>query len=163
MPFHVEISSGLNHARAFNLDETELRRVVGRWVSNRNIELGDREWEPRKSSLKILEGPALDNPDLSFGQGWANAERSAKNVTRSVVAEAAEAVKKAAPAVMVVGAADSANQTVAEIASDPETSRIAWEQARAWIDDRDPEVAVVILVIERAEPEPRREPPRREA
>ena len=54
MAFHVEISSSLNRARAFNLDEAEVQRLVERWVSDLMIELGDREWQPRKSSIKIL-------------------------------------------------------------------------------------------------------------
>jgi hypothetical protein len=160
MSFHVEISSSLQHARVFNLGEAEMRHILDRWVSNRPVELGDQEWEPRKSSLKVLEGPRLDNPDLAFGQGWSNAERSAQNVTRSVVAEAAQEVSKSAPSVMVVGAAESADQTLAEITSpdNAEGNLIAWEQARGWIDDRDPKVTAVILVIERSAPEPRSEP-----
>ncbi len=163
MPFHLEISAGLNHARAFNLDEAEMRGVVDRWVLELPIELGDREWEPSKSSLKILEGPALDTPELSFGQGWSNAERSSQVVTREVVAAAAEEVSKSATSVIVVGAAESADQTLAEIRSNSEANRISWKDARRWIDDRDPEVAAVILVTERPEPEPRSEQPPRGA
>jgi hypothetical protein len=155
MPFHVEISGSLEHARVFNLGEAEMRRIVERWASNRRIELGDREWEPRESSLKILEGRHLDNPDLAFGQGWSNAERTARNVTRGVLAQAAQEVDRTAPLVKVVGTAESGDRTVAEIAADPEAGQIAWEQAREWIDDRDPKVAVVILVTEQPEPDPR--------
>src|SRR5918996_1323257 len=86
MPFHVEISSGLNHARAFNLSVEELRRtVLEPWLTGRSVELGEHEWEPGECSLTILEGRHLDSPDLSFGQGWSNAERAAKDVTRRVL------------------------------------------------------------------------------
>ena len=43
---------------------------------------------PSESSLTILEGPHLDDPDLAFGQGWSNAERSAENVTERVLEQA---------------------------------------------------------------------------
>ena len=32
----------------------------------------------RESTLRVLEGPRLEGPDLSFGQGWSNAERSSR-------------------------------------------------------------------------------------
>ncbi len=157
MAFHVEISSGLNHARAFNLEEEEMRRIVERWVSDLTIALGDREWQPRKSSIKILEGPTLGNPELSFGQGWSNAERSSQAVTRELVAAATEEAESGATSVIVVGAAEAAKRTLAEIGSDAEANRISWKEARRWIDDRDPEVAVVILVTDLPEPTPRTE------
>jgi hypothetical protein len=162
MAFHVEISAGLNRARAFNLDEAEVRRLVERWVSDLTIELGDREWQPRKSSIKILEGPALEPPELSFGQGWSNAERSSKAVTRELVSATAEEAETGATSVIVVGAAEAAEKTVAEIGIDAEASRISWREARRWIDDRDPEVAAVILVTELPEATPRTESPPRE-
>lgn len=158
MAFHVEISSSLNRARAFNLDEAEVQRLVERWVSDLMIELGDREWQPRKSSIKILEGPILEGPELSFGQGWSNAERSSKAVTRELVTATAEEAATGATSVIVVGATEAAERTVAEIGLDPEASRISWKEARRWIDDRDPEVAAVILVTELPEPKPRTEP-----
>lgn len=148
MAFHVEISAGLQHARAFNLGEEAVRRLAERWVSDLTIELGDREWQPRKSSLKILEGPELQNPDLAFGQGWSNAERSAQPVTRELIAAAAAAAEAGAASVIVVGAAEAGERTPAEIVADPEARRISWKEARRWIDDRDPEVAAVILVTE---------------
>ena len=87
MPFHVEISAtSMRHARAFNLGEDELRTDLEPWMTDRTIELGDREWVPRESALKILEGPRLEGPDLAFGQGWSNAERSASDVTREMLA-----------------------------------------------------------------------------
>ena len=92
MAFHVEISSGFRQrARAFNLDESSMRRdVLDPWIRGRRITLGDKDFEPRDSRLVILEGPALADTDLSLGRGWSNAEKVSENVTRRLV-EAATA------------------------------------------------------------------------
>jgi hypothetical protein len=91
MPFHVEVSSALRHARAFNLSAEEVRQaVLDPWLSRRTVELGDRRWNPEESELRVLEGPELSNPELSFGQGWANAERSSQDVTARVLGAAQE-------------------------------------------------------------------------
>lgn len=146
MPYHVEISASLRHARAFNLGETELRRaIVEPWLEGRRVELGDREWEPRESALKILEGPALEAPDLSFGQGWSNAERSAEDVTRR---ELGAAARRSGPAAIVVET-DSPQETVAEMVSGLDARQVDWREARDRVDGRDPEVAAVILVTRR--------------
>ena len=89
MAFHVEISATtLRHARAFNLEESELRsEIVQPWMTNQTIELGDREWLPEESELTILEGRRLEGPDLGMGQGWSNALRSAEDVTRQMIEE----------------------------------------------------------------------------
>lgn len=148
MPYHVEISSTLRHARAFNLDEAELRQaIVEPWLAGRSIELGDREWEPARSALKILEGPALEPPELSFGQGWSNAERSAENVTRTVLGAAAE---RGEPTAIVVES-DSPEETVAQMTEGLAARRVGWRDARDRVDGRDPEVAAVILVRRRLE------------
>ena len=145
MPFHVEISTSLRHARAFNLDEAELQRtIVGPWLTGRPIKLGDREWEPASSTLKILEGTALDNPALSFGQGWANAERSARNVTQEVLEAGREALPPE-PVALVIEA-DSAELAVAEMIDGYEARPVDLKSVRAWIDGRDPSIAAVILV-----------------
>jgi hypothetical protein len=146
MPFHVEIAGGLNHARAFNLNLEELRRqILEPWLTGRSVELGEREWEPRESSLRILEGPRLDTPDLSFGQGWANAERSAKDVTRRVL-EQAEPPKL--PDAFVVEA-EVPEATVAEMLSGQQAQPVALNEAEKRLDGRDPQVAAVILVTKR--------------
>ena len=59
--------------------------------------MGDREWEPRDCSLRILEGPRMETVDLSFGQGWANAERASENVTRDALEAAAAAERCPTP------------------------------------------------------------------
>lgn len=150
MPFHVEVSTALRHARVFNLSPEELRQtVLDPWLSGRSIELGDRKWNPEASELKVLEGPELGNPDLNFGQGWANAQRSAADVTARVL-DAAQASRGAAagPAALVIET-ESAVQTVAELASAHGARPVELESLSERIDGRDPEVAAVIVVLQR--------------
>jgi hypothetical protein len=141
----------MRHARGFNLSHEELlAAVVGPWLEERTIELGEREWEPRESALKILEGPELGNPDLSFGQAWANAERTAENVTRRVLAEAP---RPSLPDAFVVEA-DLSEALVAEMPAGWEALAVPWQEAQARIDGRDPRIAAVILVVKRSEQQP---------
>ena len=146
MPFHVELSNGLNHARAFNLSrEQMLVQVVAPWLEDLQVELGEQEWLPAECQLKILESRHLEGPDLAFGQGWANAERFAENVTARELA-AAPAPRQ--PDAFLVQADDPA-QTVAELLDGQAAAPVAWSDARKRIDGRDPEVAAVILVVKR--------------
>jgi hypothetical protein len=143
VPFHVEISGGINHARAFNLSLEDLRRqILEPWLTDRPLELGEREWPPRESSLRILEGPHLDNPDLSFGQGWSNAERSAKDVTRHVLETTAP---PKLPDAFIVEA-ELPEATVAEMLSGQTALPVPLGDAERKLNGRDPEVAAVILV-----------------
>lgn len=146
MAFHVEISAGFQRARVFNLNREDLvAKVLEPWLEDRRIEMGDREWEPRESSLKILEGPKMETSDLSFGQGWANAERASENVTRAVLAEAPE---PSVPDAFVVET-DSPESVTADVVAGHDGRAIDWAQARKRIDGRDPEIAAVILVLRR--------------
>lgn len=144
MPFHVELSSGINHARAFNLSREELlARVIAPWLEDLPVELGESEWLPGESELKVLEGPHLSGPDLSFGQGWANAQRSSENVTGR---ELAAAPPPARPDAFVVES-DDPEAAVAGMLAGQEANPVAWGDARAKIDGRGPAVAAVILVV----------------
>jgi hypothetical protein len=88
--FHVEIRRSLRRARAFNLSDDKVRRtVIDPWRQGRPVDLGDQQWDPGESALRILEGPELSQPDLALGRGWNNAERSATDVTTRVLREAA--------------------------------------------------------------------------
>jgi hypothetical protein len=152
MAFHVELRSEQGRARVFNLDRGELfARVIEPWVAGRPFELAEYEWLPSESSLTILEGPHLDNPDLSFGQGWSNAERKAENVTRR---ELAEAPPPRVPDAFVV-TSELPEATVSEMLAERDARPIAWAKARAKIDGRDPEVAAVILVVKQPGAAPR--------
>lgn len=147
MAFHVEIGSGLNHARAFNLDDGKLAEsVIVPWLAGHPIKLGDRDWDPRKSSLRILEGPHLDTPDLAFGQGWANAQRASEDVTRRLL----DAAPKPHMPDAFVLESELPEATVAEILQGREATPVPLGQARERLDGRDPEVAAVILITRRA-------------
>lgn len=146
MPFHVEISAGINHARAFNLRLDELRRtILEPWLTGRPIELGEREWDPQDSSLRILEGRHLDPPDLSFGQGWSNAERSAEDVTRRVL-DQAEPPKL--PDAFVVET-ELPEATVAAMLGGQQAQPVPLRSVERMLDGRDPAVAAVIVVTKR--------------
>ncbi len=146
MPFHVELSATtLRHARVFNLDEEELRSsIVEPWIADRTIELGDREWVPRESSLRVLEGPRLEGPDLSFGQGWSNAERSARDATADVLA-AAEREAPPLPSAVAIEA-DSVETAIEALARGVQPRPVELAAAQAAIERRNPEVAAVIIV-----------------
>jgi hypothetical protein len=150
VPFHVEVSSPHHHARVFNLEDAELRQVLRRWIAGQVFEFGEQEWEPRESRLKILEGKALEGPDLAFGQGWSNALRSAEDVTRQMV-ESEEIRAPLAPVVSVEG--DSVEGAVSAIAAGESPVALEWSEARARIDGRDPSVAAVIVVLRPSGPE----------
>jgi hypothetical protein len=147
VPFHVEIAGGFHLARVFNLNREDLAaKVVGPWLEDRTIEMGDREWQPRDSSLTILEGPRMETEDLSFGQGWANAERASKNVTREVISQAPPPTY---PDAFVIET-ETPEAVSAEVVGGHDGRAIKWSEAQARIDDRDPEIAAVILVVRRS-------------
>jgi hypothetical protein len=150
MPFHIEVSSGLQRARSFNLTTEELQRtVLEPWLSGRPVLLGDRRWDPEESELRILEGSELSNPELSFGQGWANAERGSEDVTGRIVEAARDQRGSAAGPAALVIETESAVQTVAELASAHQARSVDLESLAQRIDGRDPEIAAVIVVIQR--------------
>jgi hypothetical protein len=131
--FHVEISSGFRQrARAFNLDDGKLRReVLDPWMRGRPIELGDKRWEPRDCKLIILEGPELAETDLSMGRGWANAVKTASNVTRELVQQATG--QGAGPVVAVLAETDSALDEIAAILERLGLQTAPWTELRAAI------------------------------
>jgi hypothetical protein len=88
--FHVQIRLALRRARVFNLSDEKLRlTVIEPWRQGGPVELGDQQWDPADSTLTILEGPELSQPELALGRGWNNAERSATDVTARVLRDAA--------------------------------------------------------------------------
>jgi hypothetical protein len=132
MAFHVEISSGFEHARTFNLDQVRLRgEILDPWVRGRVIILGDKDWEPRDSKLRILEGPELGDAELSMGRGWSNAEKTAENVTRRLVDEAAAPV--AAPMVAVIAETASGEEGIARMLERLGLETAAWTEVRGRI------------------------------
>jgi hypothetical protein len=84
--FHVQVSRGFRVACAFNLEEPELRAaILAPWSRGTAITLGEREWDPARCELRILAGPELEPARLAIGQGWQNAERSAREVTAKLL------------------------------------------------------------------------------
>jgi hypothetical protein len=146
MPFHIEISSPLNRARVFNVDEAELRKeILEPWVAGLPFKFGGRDWEPRQSRLTILESPAL-GPEPGSEDGWPNVLRAAEDVTRPML-EAAEA---SAPAqIAVVVEADSAEAALKDFRSGKPPQQIPWATAFERIGNRDSDIAAVILVVKR--------------
>jgi hypothetical protein len=132
MAFHVEISSGFrNRAHAFNLDEAKLRRtVLDPWIQNRQVAIGEKEFEPRDSRLIVLEGPELADTDLTIGRGWSNAEKAGENVTRRLL-EAASAPSK--PVVAILAEDDSARAEIGGMLERLDLPATGWADLRARI------------------------------
>ena len=146
MAFHVELSTGIKHARSFNLSREQLMaEVIAPWLEDLPVELGEREWAPAESKLKILEGPHLNGPDLAFGQGWSNAERASEEVTER---ELAAAPAPDLPDAFVIEA-ERPDAAVGKLLEGQAGKSIAWTEARDRIDGRDPESAAVILILKK--------------
>jgi hypothetical protein len=144
VPFHIEISSALECARALNVGEAELRKqILEPWVAGLPFEFGGRDWEPRESRLTILEGPTLD-PGCGAEDGWSDALRATDDVTRPML-EAAEASAPAQVAVLVE--ADSVEAAMRDLRAGKAPRQISWATAAERIGGRDPEVSAVILVV----------------
>jgi hypothetical protein len=158
MPFHVEISSGFRQrARAFNLEEGTLREsILEPWTADRVIELGDKRWQPRDCKLIVLEGPELDETDLSMGRGWSNAERSSTNVTRKLVDGAPPPA--GGPVVAVLAESEAAAATLTELLARLELETVAWPEVRGRILGTVPASGgpgyAAVLVLESSSPSP---------
>jgi hypothetical protein len=143
--FHVEVNRGVHRARVFNLSREDLvERVVQPWLEDRRITMGDREWIPRDSELKILEGPHMETTDLAFGQGWSNAERASEDVTRALLESAPPPAR---PDAFLIET-DDPEALIAEVVGF-RGRPLHWAEAREKIDGRDPKVAAVIVVVEK--------------
>jgi hypothetical protein len=155
VPFHVEIRRSYRHARVFNVAEEELgRTVLDPWRHGRLVELGDQEWEPRECTLTVLEGPELAPPDLAMGQGWHNAQRSARDVTGRMLDQAASAGE--AGAVAVLADTPAAARVAATLLERLGLRPVEWTQARprlrADADAAGVGFGAALLVLERPDP-----------
>jgi hypothetical protein len=130
VPFHVEIQRSYHRARVFNLSEAELRdTVLGPWRRRAVVRLGDRDWDPGASTLRILEGRRLEPVDLALGQGWHNAERSSEDVTHRLLADAAVS------AVAVLASTSVGEREAAELLTGLGLRPAVWTEVRARILD----------------------------
>ena len=126
MAFHVEIRQGIRWAREFNLDEDRLRRLVLEpWAQGSPVRMGDKEWEPADSDLRILEGPELSGSDLAFGRGWDRAGHTGEDVTRGLLAGA----HREASAVAVLAESASARDTIMAALSELGLKGVDWPAA----------------------------------
>jgi hypothetical protein len=146
--FHIEIRRGRRWAREFNLSEAELHEsVLDPWVRGRPVSLGDREWEPAESELRVLEGPELSPPDLAFGRGWGAAESSGKDVARELIGGAAREASRVA----VLAETETAIASIADALGELGLESVPWSNALLAGGEESRPVAVV-LAVESEEP-----------
>lgn len=149
MPFHIEISSSLNNARAFNLGEDELlTTILEPWVIGLSFEFGGVEWQPRESRLTILEGRDVDSPGLASGLGWAGALRAAEDVTRPMLEVAEERAPEQSAIVVEAASLEAALNGLR--AGRPQRP-VEWREAVEMINRRESEITAVVLVVRRPE------------
>jgi len=110
------------------------------------MELGDHEWDPGESELRVLEGPELAPSQLALGRGWGNAERSAVDVTAQVIRQAA------AEALLVAVLAETADgrDTAVRLLGQAGIRTADWAELRTRIDAAEIPQVVALLVVERA-------------
>ncbi len=100
--FHVELRQlrQFPHvAHSFNLSEAELSaKVLVPWSEGQLVLIGEREWEPRRTKLTILEGPELRLDEIGMGRGWGNAIRHGHDVTERMLVSARAEAKPAGTA-----------------------------------------------------------------
>ncbi len=101
--YHLELRESFHNFHHFNVDEEELRALIGPWGHEQVIELGERKWSPHRAKLRILEGPHLPIEELSMGRGWRTAERKSKDVTERVLAQAPAAGPPGADVLPLLG------------------------------------------------------------
>jgi hypothetical protein len=145
MPYHVEIKRSFQRAWAFNLDERALRDgLVEPWLRGAVVRMGERDWLPRESSLKILEGPRLEPPDLAHGQGWNHAERTALDVTRDLL----ERARSAGAGVALLASDDSTHAAAADLLAQLGVQVLDWRGLRArLLSGRDADGGTAVLAV----------------
>jgi hypothetical protein len=137
--FHVEVRQFPNVTRAFNLSQAELNaKVLVPWSRGQVVVLGEREWEPAKSKLTVLEGREVGQDELGLGRGWANASRDAENVTDRVLAALPATGARGAGPTASGGLATFKDVVVAQSAAD----RLAVHQVMWLANSRHPEIRI---------------------
>jgi CrcB protein len=86
--FHVEIRQFPHSARAFNLGRAELEPLLRGWLAGTEVHWGERDWQPKKAKLVILEGAELDTSEIGMGRGWPEAQRRSREVTDELLRSA---------------------------------------------------------------------------
>jgi hypothetical protein len=156
MAFHVEIKHGMHRAREFNLSEARLRgEILESWVAERPVDLGDRKWYPRESELMVLEGRELAMNELGSGQGWANAERIAEDVTEQILST--QNAVATGGSVALLAETLTAQLSVSSMLERLGMQSVEWPQARSELVEavrarRQPNPSIALLVVEQIPP-----------
>jgi hypothetical protein len=134
--YHLELRQFPHNLCRFNLTEGQLRAVVEPWVREQVLELGERKWNPQQARLTIIEGPQLENQQLSMGRGWRAAEREGEEVTERILTAAKAAVQRASaqPAAQAAAPTDPLAlgvQLAALLGADPARLLAAWREVLA--------------------------------
>ena len=96
--FHLELRQGIQSVRAFNMNEQQLSaRFLAPLLADQEFTYEGHDWAPRKTRIRIFEGPELQTYQLGMGRGWQEVERKYTDVTEAVL-EAARGRTRAAPA-----------------------------------------------------------------
>jgi hypothetical protein len=86
--YHFELRKFPHTVSRFNQSEQEVLALVGRWVAEEWIDVGEREWNVHEAKLTVLEGPELSLQEMAMNRGWRNAMRRSEDVTERVLAAA---------------------------------------------------------------------------
>jgi hypothetical protein len=128
--FHVEIRSGIQVVREFNLTEQRLwLEFLAPLMADRDFVLEGHDFTPRHTRLTVYEGPELRPDQLGMGRGWQNVERRATDVTERVLERArqhtSQEARNAAPDRVVPAAVDRALPAAADLVRERLIGRIA--------------------------------------
>jgi hypothetical protein len=95
--FHLELRQGIQSVRAFNMTEQQLTaRFLAPLMADQEFVYEGHDWTPRKTRIRIFDGPELQTHQLGMGRGWQEVERSYTDVTEAVL-EAARRQTRASP------------------------------------------------------------------
>ena len=121
-----------------------MREVVGPWLEDRSIEMGDREWRPARSQPEDPRGPADGPAGPRLRPGMV--ERRAQLGERHPAGPRARR-RRPALAGRVRGRDRARRRALAaDVVAGHGGRAIPWSEAQERLDRRDPEIAAVILV-----------------
>jgi hypothetical protein len=90
---HVEMRFRFQTARAFNLGAEEVEtRFLKPLRAGKLFEYEGREWDPRKTKLKVYEAPEMAAHQLGMGRGWQTVEKEGREVTQAMLASGGSGV-----------------------------------------------------------------------
>ena len=113
--FHVEMRMGGHVVREFNLGEQRLwLEFLAPLMAGKDFNVEGHDFIPRRTRLKVYEGPELRPDQLGMGRGWQNVERSADDVTERVLARARDHTAAAAAAPVPVRTSSAAAELLRE-------------------------------------------------